>query len=165
MTESRPLPVGETDHAEFDRRFAATRDQLARICRGLVGPVAADDVVQETYVRGRSRFAQLRDSDLFAAWLTRIAINLCMNHHRSDRQLRERLPFLRPRAQTERDPGLRDLIERLPVRERTLVVLHYGHGYQLEEIARMTGLSAVNARTILFRARRRLAHQLKDAES
>ncbi|MGH2456404.1 MAG: RNA polymerase sigma factor, partial [Candidatus Limnocylindria bacterium] len=60
--------------------------------------------------------------------------------------------------------GLRELVERLPPRERTLVVLHYGHGYRLDEIARMTGLSAVNVRTIVFRARRRLRDQVEDAD-
>jgi len=166
MTESRPLPVDRThDDAEFDRRFAAARDRLARICGGLVGWEAADDVVHEAYLRGRARFGQLRDADLFEPWLTRLAVRLCLNLHRSDRRLRDHLPFLRPRERSpERDLGLRDLIERLPPRERSLVVLHYGHGYQLDEIAHMTGLSTGNARTILFRARRRLGDQLKDAD-
>jgi DNA-directed RNA polymerase specialized sigma24 family protein len=44
------------------------------------------------------------------------------------------------------------------------VVLHYGHGYRLEEIASLVGVTAVNARTILFRARRRLGQQLREAE-
>jgi DNA-directed RNA polymerase specialized sigma24 family protein len=42
-------------------------------------------------------------------------------------------------------------------------VLHYGHGYRLEEIAEMTGLSAINVRTIIFRARRRLREQVERA--
>lgn len=162
MTEPRPLAADlPDDAAAFDRQFEAARDRLVRICAGLVGRDVADDVVQEAYLRGRSRFPQLRDPDLFEAWLTRIALNLCINRHRSARRLRDLLPFLRPSSQApERDLGLRDLIERLPPRERTLVVLHYGHGYHFDEIARMTGLSTVNARTIIFRARRRLADQL-----
>jgi RNA polymerase sigma-70 factor (ECF subfamily) len=69
----------------------------------------------------------------------------------------------RPTAEP-RDVGLRELIERLPPRERTLVVLHYGHGYQFDEIARLTGLTAVNARTIVHRARRRLAADLREPD-
>jgi RNA polymerase sigma-70 factor (ECF subfamily) len=56
----------------------------------------------------------------------------------------------------ERDLALDELVERLPPRERTLIVLHYGYGYGMEELARLTGLSSVNVRTIVFRARRRL---------
>jgi RNA polymerase sigma factor (sigma-70 family) len=65
------------------------------------------------------------------------------------------------RQEPQRDVGLRELIERLPPRERTLVVLHYGYGYRVEDIAAMAGMSAVNVRTILFRARRRLRDQIE----
>ena len=57
------------------------------------------------------------------------------------------------------DPALRDLIERLPLRERAIVVLHYAHGYSLEEVARMLSLSYPNTRTLLSRTRRRMYRQ------
>lgn len=168
MREPGPISASRADEglaAQFDARFEVARDRLVRICAGMVGRDLADDVVQDTYLRARSRYSQLRDPDLFEGWLTRIALNLCVNRHRSDRRLRNLLPFLRPRAVApERDLGLRELIERLPPRDRTVVVLHYGHGYAFEDIARLTGLTAVNARTIVFRARRRLADQLREAD-
>lgn len=152
--------------AEYDRRFALLRDRLVRVCTGLVGADAAEDVTQDAFIRGRSRWRQLRDDDLFDAWMTRMAINLCLNRHRSGRRLTQMVSILRrDRSEpTGRDVGLRELVERLPPRERTLVVLHYGHGYSLEEIARMSGLSPVNVRTIVFRARRRLAGQVKETD-
>jgi len=88
-----PRPVA-IDASAFDARFADARDRLARICAGLVGADAADDVVHDTYLRARLRQGQLRDDDLFEAWLTRIAINLCMNRHRSHRRWIERIPTL-----------------------------------------------------------------------
>jgi RNA polymerase sigma-70 factor (ECF subfamily) len=159
-------PTAAADLASFDRQFAELRARLLRICTGLVGADRAEDVVQDTYIRSRARIAQLRDPRHFDAWVARTAINLCYNTHRSGRRLRDRLPRLaasRPDA-AERDIGLRELIERLPLRERTVVVLHYGHGYQTDEIAAKVGTSPSNARTILFRARRRLAEQLRQAE-
>lgn len=166
MTEPGPISATRSDEAgaAYDARFEASRERLVRICVGFVGAGAAEDVVHDAYLRGRSRFGQLRDADLFEAWLTRLAINLCVNRHRAGRRLRDLLPSLRPTAATPRDAGLRELVEQLPPRERTLVVLHYGHGYRFDEIARMTGLTTVNARTIVFRARRRLAEQLREAD-
>lgn len=154
-----------TDASAFDTRFAEARGRLVRICVGMVGADSADDVVQDAYLRARSRQSQLRDPDLFEAWLTRIAINLCMNRHRSRRRWLEKLPMLAGRQPVapSRDAGLRELIGRLPSRERTLVVLHYGHGYSLEEVARMSGLAATNVRSIVFRARKRLRKQLEEA--
>ena len=162
-------PVTAADRAradEYDARFALARGRLLAICTGLVGADTAQDVVHDAYLRGRGRWHQLRDEDLFAAWLTRLAVNLCINRQRAGRRLRDRLPFLVPSSRTAetRDIGLRELIEALPPRERTLIVLYYGHGYRLEEIARITGLSSANVRSIVFRARNRLADQLREAD-
>ena len=166
LTEPRPISASRDDRlvAEYDVRFAAARDRVVRICTSLVGTDTAEDVVQDAYLRGRSRFAQLRDLDLFEAWLTRIAINLCVNRQRSARRLLDLMPLLgRGKQADPRDTGLRELIERLSARERTLIVLHYGHGYQFDEIARMAGLTTSNVRSVVFRARRRLRDQLGEA--
>ena len=167
VTEPRPISAARDDRlvADYDSRFAAARDRLVGICAGLVGTDAAEDVVHDAYLRGRSRFAQLRDLDLFESWLTRSAINLCLNRQRRARRLRDLIPGLgRAAPPAPRKVGLRQLIERLTPRERTIVVLHYGHGYRFDEIARMAGLSAVNVRSIVFRARRRLRDQLGEPD-
>jgi RNA polymerase sigma-70 factor (ECF subfamily) len=164
LTERSAVPV--TDLATFDRRFAELRPRLLRICIGLVGGDHAEDVVQDAYLRSRSRIGQLRDPRHFEAWVARTAMNLCFNRHRSGRRLRDRLPRLvasRP-PMPDRDVGLRELIERLPPRQRTVIVLHYGHGYRADEIAERVGTSPTNVRSILFRARRHLAEQLREAE-
>lgn len=163
MTEATPSTA--VDLATFDRRFAEARERVLRVCIGLVGRDLAEDVLHDTYLRTRDRRSQLRDPSLFEAWVCRAAINLCFNRHRDRRRLLEKLPRLaRSTPQPHADAGLRELIERLPSRDRTVVVLHYGHGYRLEEIADLLGLTPVNARTILFRARRRLGEQLREAE-
>jgi RNA polymerase sigma-70 factor (ECF subfamily) len=163
LTEAAPSPA--IDHAAFDRRFAAVRDRLMRICIGLAGQDMAEDIVHDVYLRARSRRHQLRDIDLFDAWICRAAVNECFNRHRQQVRLRDRLPALfRASEQVAPDLGLRELIERLPARERTVIVLHYGHGYGLDEIATLLELTAVNVRTIVFRARRRLGQQLREVE-
>jgi DNA-directed RNA polymerase specialized sigma24 family protein len=87
---------------------------------------------------------------------TRIAVNLSFSHHRRGRRLRELLPALLPRRAAPPDLGLRELVEQLPARERTVLVLHYGHGYRLEEIAALLDLTHTNVRTIIARTRKRL---------
>ncbi|MDQ3691297.1 MAG: RNA polymerase sigma factor [Chloroflexota bacterium] len=163
VTEATPSSA--LDQSTFDRRFAEVRERVHRICIGLVGRDSAEDVVHDVYLRARSRQAQLRNPEHFDAWICRAAINLCFNRHRAQIRLLDRLPSLAGREhQAEPDLGLRELIERLPARERTVVVLHYGYGYRLEEVAGLLELTAVNARTILFRARQKLGQQLREAE-
>jgi RNA polymerase sigma-70 factor (ECF subfamily) len=150
--------------AEFDARFALARERLLRIAGSLVGAQEADDVVHDTYLLGRQRFGQLRDRSAFEPWLTRIAVNQCFGRHRRTRRLRELLPTLMPRRAASSDIGLRELVERLPPRERTVLVLHYGHGYGLEEIATILDLTHTNVRTIIARTRKRLFAAWREAE-
>ena len=150
--------------AAFTERFSQLRGRLLGVCIGLVGADDAEDVVQDTYLRARARRGELRDVAAFDAWLMRIAINLCYSRHQRARTLRRLLPGLgRADVDRSRDLALRDLIERLPPRERTVLVLHYGHGYRLEEIARLLGLSAVNVRAIASRSRRALAREWRES--
>ncbi|MEO7295551.1 MAG: RNA polymerase sigma factor [Candidatus Limnocylindria bacterium] len=150
--------------AEFDARFAQARERLLRITASLVGADDAEDAVQDTYLLGRRRFDQLRDDTAFEPWVTRIAVNLCFGRHRREKRLRELLPALLPGRATASDIGLRELVEALPPRERTVLVMHYGHGYGLEEIATLLDLTHTNVRTILARTRKRLFVDWRKAE-
>lgn len=138
--------------------FVGHRQRLARIAASLVGNDAAEDIVHDTYVVARERLAQLRDQGAMEAWLTRICVNRCFEHHRRRRR--------HERAVTRLEPSgghplleLRDLIEQLQPRARTVVVLHYGHGYSLLEIASILSISYDSTRAIISRARRRLLEQ------
>jgi RNA polymerase sigma factor (sigma-70 family) len=150
--------------ADFDARFALARERLLRITASLVGIEEAEDVVQDTYLLGRRRFEQLRDPSAFEGWITRIAVNLCFGRHRRRKRLRELLPRLLPGKAAASDIGLRELVEGLPPRERTVLVLHYGHGYSLEEISTLLDLSHTNVRTIIARTRKRLYAAWRRAE-
>jgi RNA polymerase sigma-70 factor (ECF subfamily) len=165
VTERAPTSA-TWSQAEFDQRFELVRPRLVAICRGLVGGDVAEDVVHDTYVRGRSRLHQLRDPLRFEAWLCRMAVNLCFNWHRDRRHVSNRpdVESVLSRTTEQRDFGLRDLIERLPPRERTLVILHYGYGYPMRDIADLLSISHGNARSVLFRARAKLGEQLREAE-
>jgi len=149
-----PVPTA----AGLDARFDELRGKLTAVAGSLVGRDAAEDVLHDAYLRARSRIGQLRDPEALDAWLTRIVIRTAYNHHRRRAGLLDRLVEIGTRqAAPPPDLGLRELVERLPARERTVLVLHYAHGYGLAEVGALLGISHVNVRTIIFRARRRLA--------
>ena len=150
--------------ADFDARFALARERLLRITASLVGTDDAEDVVQDTYLLGRSRFEQMRDPSAFEPWVTRIAANLCFSRHRRRKRLREMIPTLLAWRTATSVIGLRELVEQLPPRERTVLVLHYGQGYRLEEIATLLDLTHTNVRTIIARTRKRLYAAWRKAE-
>lgn len=155
-------PAQGIDRATFDERFSQIRDRLVSACRPIVGD-EAEDAVQETYLRARSRLGQLRDPNLLAPWLMRIAINQCYAQRRRGSKLSDLLARIFARSSAaESDPDLRSLIAGLTGRERTVLVLHYGHGLSLVEIAGLLGINESTVRGIAFRSRRSLATQLKE---
>lgn len=162
---TEPASIPATRRSELDARFTLLRPKLLAMARGLVGFDAAEDIVQDAYLRAAAKVGQLRDPAALDGWLTRIVISTGYNHHRRRLGLLERLPMLHraTRSPAGPDAGLRELIEQLPARERTVLVLHYAHGYGLEEIGRIVGVSHINARTIIHRARRRLADAWEQA--
>ncbi len=149
----------------LDERFVELKPRLLAAARALVGGDAAEDVVQDAYLRARAKIGQLRDVQALDAWLTRIIASVAFNHHRRRRGLLDRLPLLAARQESS-PPGasLDDLIDQLPARERTVLVLQHAYGYRLDEIARIVGTTHTNARTIAFRARRRLATAWQEIE-
>ena len=89
-----------------------------------------------------------------------MAINECYGRHRRRQRLTELLSGFTPASPPESDPDLRALVEALPYRERTVVVLHYGHGLTLEEVAGLLAEKPSTIRSVLFRARAKLRAQL-----
>jgi RNA polymerase sigma-70 factor (ECF subfamily) len=164
VTEGQVLAA--TTVQELDRQFEAHRPGLRRLCASMVGADEADDVVQDTYMVARQRLGQLQDPAALGPWLKRIAVNRCYDRHRRQRRLVERLPLLhRSSPKKDRDLSLIELVERLPSRQRTVLVLHYAHGYALNEIAELLSLSYVNVRTIIARTRRDLLVAWKEADA
>lgn len=144
----------------FDERFMDLRPRLQRICAGLVGSDLAQDVVHDTNEKGRRTYGQLRQPDAFDGWLTRIAVNLCKDAQRRQNLARARLPMLlRRQRAADSDIALTDLVDRLSPRDRTILVLHYGHGYGLHEIAQLLDMTHTNVRSVIARTRHRLASQ------
>lgn len=146
---------GGLDLEGFDVAFERLRPRLVALARSLLGPEAAEDAVQDTYVLGRESLGQLRDPAALDAWLKRICATRCYRVHRRRRLLDRVLERLAPAAPA-RDVGIRDLVEQLPHRQRVVIVLHYGHGYSLAEISELIDERYDNVRAIASRARRKL---------
>ncbi|MBA3779206.1 MAG: RNA polymerase sigma factor [Chloroflexi bacterium] len=148
----------------FDARFGEARGRLIGLCSSFVGRVDADDAVQDVYLLARTRLHQLNDERTLDAWLNRIAVNVCFTYHRRRKRLAANVPEGAVDRARSRDLDLRDLIEALPPRDRTVLVLHYGHGYALHEVGQLLGLSHTNVRSIIARTRQRLFRAWKEAE-
>lgn len=123
---------------------------------------AAHDLTQDTFVRAWQQFQKISGYDRPIAWLLHVAAHLALNYRR-DRSVRARAQrqmetHLRETASGEFDTvGMRDVVlktlRRIPVRERTALVLHVIYGMPHAEIAEILGISPGAAKTILWRGR------------
>jgi RNA polymerase sigma-70 factor, ECF subfamily len=158
-----PPPTGPE---AFERLLAALRPKLHRYCARMVGSVIeAEDVVQETLVKAIEAFPRTTAIANAEAWLFRIAHNAALDYLRQ-RARQQRLGSNEDMAMIA-DPvddvhqrqaaaaGLRTFM-RLPVAQRSSVILLDVLGYSLEEIGGISGSSIQAVKAALHRGRERL---------
>ncbi len=129
---------------------------------GRAAPV--DDLCQDIFSKMLRGLPRLNDSNLFEAWLFRMARNQCIDHSRRERW-RRMFTFFDPAtddppeqvdvAQRERVDALLLLLQRLSARDRTLLLMAQ-EGLSLAEMAQATGTTTTTIKTRLHRARERL---------
>lgn len=145
------------DRETFAWQVTQMRTTMYRVAASyLRGEADRLDAVSEAIAKGWEKRGTLRDERLFSTWMTRILIRECINIQRRQRRMTP-VDMLPEQATEEMESsGLEEAIDRLPQRQRTMVVLHYVEGYDVREIAAMmrTTKSAVCAG--LSRARQRL---------
>jgi RNA polymerase sigma-70 factor (ECF subfamily) len=128
----------------------------------------AEDVLQETFVRAYTNLHRYRPQAKFAPWLFTIARRLSINHHRRMGPERQREavdglacsspgPMERLADEESRQRLWDEAARVLSEGEYTAVWLHYVEQMPAREIAVVLGRTWVGVKTLLFRARRRLA--------
>lgn len=137
----------------------------AFVYRQLGDPDAAADAVQATFVRAYLALRTFRGDASFKTWLHQIALNECRSRLRSDRQRREvsldqAVDVAAPSDDAVTDAGdrrmLRELVERLPPRQRNVLLLRVFGDLPFQEIARLERTSEGSAKVSFHHAVKRL---------
>ena len=169
--------------AAFEELVFRHRDQIyARAFSMTRHEQDAVDLSQDAWIKGWQRLGQFQGGSSFTTWMTRIVINLCLDHlrkqkrHRTDsiEELDEesggverQMPVVtvNPTASLER-AELRKKIDgalgQLSVEHRTVLVLHEFEDLEYKTIAKTIGCSIGTVMSRLFYARRKLAALLAD---
>jgi RNA polymerase sigma-70 factor (sigma-E family) len=149
------------DHV-FNRSFTALYERYADDAIGLAYLLTGDrrlaeDLMQEAFVRVARRFVHIRDPDAFWGYLRRSVVNLANSHFRRraiERGYLARQP--KPEEASETDPSdrvvLREAILRLPLRQRTALVLRFYEDLPEREIADLMSCRAGAVKQLVFRA-------------
>jgi RNA polymerase sigma-70 factor (ECF subfamily) len=167
----------------FEELVVRHRDKIyARAFSMMRNEEEAIDLSQEAWVKAWQRLDQFHGESSFTTWMTRIAINLCLDQLRKQKRQRaesieeldeesggveRQMPavIVNPTERLERSE-LRARIDQalgqLSYEHRTVLVLHEFEEMEYKEIAKAMGCSIGTVMSRLFYARRKLAALLAD---
>ena len=148
---------------EFSQRVTAMQSSLYRVAASyLRGESDRLDAVAETIAKAWERRQTLRDESLFATWMTRILIRVCVDIQRRQKRLIPTDEITEKLSEDERVAALREAMDSLPQKARTMIVLHYMEGYDVREIAGMMGTTKGAVCAGLSRARDKLRAYIEE---
>lgn len=154
----RPVAVAE----DFEALYAAHFGPLSGYLLSLVGDSGvAVELAQEAFTRLLARWLSVRDP---RAWVFFVGTNLARDHWRStarDRALAHQSALTAVHSAGPHDPWLADLVGRLPLRLREVVLLHYYADLPLEEVSRLVHRPLGTVKRRLHEARQALAADLE----
>jgi RNA polymerase sigma-70 factor (sigma-E family) len=148
--------------------FREEASSLVRLARFFVDDrMAAEDLVQEAFIRLARTAHRIRERDRAAAYLRSIVLNLARDHNRRGLVSLRHRPADPAPASVEEEVAVRaeqreviDALRELPRRQRDCVVLRYYLELPVAEIADTLGLSSNSVKTHLQRGLRALGRRL-----
>ena len=169
------LPVRASIATDVDRMlvdlFEREGRSLVRLARLFVDDRnAAEDLVQEAFIRLARSASRIKDDAKAAAYLRSIVLNLARDHNRRGLvSLRHRLPLDDERAQEVDELVLREdqrqileALRDLPHRQRDCLVLRYYQELGIDDIAATLGISRNSVKTHLQRGLAAMESRLGD---
>ena len=178
-SETTPLRVRsgfgqELDAITLERARRGDMDACAAIYRKFGTPcfnlalrilgdrAAAEDVVQEVFLKMMNTLPGFRGDAPFGVWLKRMTANATIDTLRAGQRFADEDPeaLFASMASRNVDADLRvdawTLLMRLPPRARAVLVLHELDGYTHKELSDLFGQSESYSKSILARALRKL---------
>jgi len=171
--------VLEGETAFFEVLMRRYNQRLYRILRCILSDDAeVEDVMQEAYVRAYLHLAELKGRKKFSQWLTRIAIREALARKERDGRFeplddiagpqgdsRIRLVSTAPNPEEyastcEAGTLLEAAITALPEKLRTVIMMRDIEGMSVEETAGCVGISKMNVKVRLHRARALVRREL-----
>ena len=136
----------------------------------------AQDSFAEAYLNRESCRGDWEQPEVFGRWLRGVARNQYRNWIRSRRRRRDRIATVEPAvleyvaAPSAPEPSeqlekLRSAIDRLPSKQRQVVLMHYLEETSVKEVATLLSTSPKTVEGRLYQARRALRRMLDDEVS
>lgn len=132
---------------------------------------SALDIVGECIMKGFRAIHTLQKPEFFRSWLTRILINVANSYQRKNQDMlsldaeeNQAIQIAAPKkgVTSEERMDLKDAIDRLPDKYRTVIILKYFDEMKISEIAYIMRIPEGSVKAYLNRARAELRNFLKE---
>ena len=162
----------QTPADRLDQMVRQYEKELLRICCVyLRDRAAAEDAVQETFLKAFRSMDSFRGESSEKTWLIRIAVNCCRDYRRSawyryvdPRVSIDQLPVLSSAPPSEEHIALTVAIMKLKPKYMEAVLLYFYEGFSIREIAKMLDLTEAAVSTRLRKAKQKLRDELEGGE-
>lgn len=135
------------------------------------------DIVQETFINASRHIASLQRDEKFGSWLFSISHQKCIQHWRKRRE--DEVPLDDEVSETlefEDEPGellirkeeeeqFMELLNQLPLAQRSVLLLHFVEDFSLEEIAGITGARLGTVKSRMHYAKEALRKLIQERTS
>ncbi len=128
----------------------------------LLNTDAAEDIVQETFVKLFTNKKAFNDAEHEKAWLIRVTINLCKNFlvSKTSTELELNEGIVKSDSsfeeKSEQQIDMERQLNKLTPEQRACIYLYYYEGYKIKEISDILNLNGNTVKSILSRARQTL---------
>lgn len=153
--------------ASFEKIYLHYHRRIFLFAKRMTGSIgAAEEIVQETFIKAWQNLAGFRAESQLYTWLRTIATRISIDQLRvkNAKVWQQMSDYDEIYAAINSNAGqlreLENLIKLLPAGARSVFVLHDIEGYKHDEIAKLTGIAAGTSKAQLFRARKLLREHL-----
>ena len=116
----------------------------------------AADAIQETILACWEKIETLKHDAFFKTWLIRILINKCYDIKKAQEKIIPMEEFEEPSTEDSYNLELKEALYTLDVKYRIILMLYYGEGYRIHEIAKLLNIPKSTVQTRLDRGRKKL---------
>ena len=134
-------------------------------------PADAEDLAQETFIRGYEQIARFNGGAKFSTWLYSIAVHACLNWRRDEARRNqahahcaEEMLLQHTNGESSRNEmaqRAQDALMKLPAKQRAAVVLTIYDGLNHKEAAKVLRCSETTVSWRVFAAKRKLKQWLR----
>lgn len=133
-----------------------TKDMYKTAISILMNDEDVADAIQETILTCWEKLDTLKHNCYFKTWLIRILINKCYDIRKAREKIIPMEEFEEPFAEDSYNLELKEALSQLEEKYRIVLMLYYGQGCRISEIAEILKIPKSTVQTRLERGRKKL---------